>query len=157
MKFEMDVQEKNGWSYVYFKGPFDEGAGIHFVRLYDLVGKKARFNFKEVPNINSSGVRAWMLFIRDFKDGREVIFEECPPEVVSQINMIPSFSTGCTIESIYAPYLCDSCGAKRLVLYTLPGDLPKIESGRTPSCEKCSEETQLEDDMYFAFIEDLDD
>jgi len=67
------------------------------------LGPNMLINFKQVQYMNSCGVRAWINFLRELENNRKIIFEECTPEIMSQINMIPNFKSSAHIRSLYAP------------------------------------------------------
>lgn len=140
---------------IYFSGPIDEEAGLHLMPLYDRVGKKVMFNFRDVSVVNSNGIRCWVLFLRDFKNERTVEFEECAPVVVSQMNMLPSFRQKMTVRSVYVPFTCSSCKLVANELYLakdFPQETSALKSGR---CKKCGSSTTTEDveDDYFGFVD----
>ena len=47
----------------------------------------------------------------------EIIFEQCTPEVVMQINMIPSFKGSAKVKSVYGNFVCDECEVKRRTIH----------------------------------------
>lgn len=109
-------------------------------------------NLSDVQTINSLGVRAWVNFIKDL-GSREVWYEECPPAIVRQLNMIPSFMGHAKVLSAYATYVCSNCDAEALVLV----EHDKFKSGKVPdpiACEECKKgkmEFDGQPQQYFAF------
>lgn len=149
------IEKRQDWDVIKFDGPIDEEAGLHLMPLYDRVGKKIIFNFREVTFINSNGIRAWVLFLRDFKNDRVIEFEECAPVVVAQMNMLPSFRQKQPVRSAYVPFTCTQCKLVALELYMakdFPADINSLKPGR---CKKCGSQTATEDveEDYFGFVD----
>lgn len=149
--------EKGDWDTVKFKGYINEDAEVHLATVPAQLGPKVIFNFKEVAAINSCGVRAWINFLRDVQKDREVIFAECTPEVISQINMIPNFLGSAKIQSVYAEYGCESCGHQEMHLFVEGKDLPTSpdDDFSERACPKCGEEMEMEEieEEYFAWLD----
>ena len=147
--------EKDGaQAKVNLAGVINEDAEIPLQKIAgDLAGfTKATFNFASVKSINSLGVRAWVTFLRSIEDGREVVFEECVPDVIMQINMIPSFQGKAQIKSFFVNYVSPETDKTRRVLVdtsALPAKTmpvpPSDESGEPMETEELEEE-------YFAFL-----
>lgn len=144
---------------VYLVGVMDEDA------LYDEVKEQTGplcFNWKDVLSINSYAIRNWVNFINELKSMR-IFYEDCPPLIVRQMNMIPSFKGHAEVRSVQIPYACDNCDDQSLVLFdgngqglktgTNPSDL-KLPTGH--SCEECKKGKPEFDESveeYFAFLE----
>jgi len=155
MDVSIQVRQQNGWDFVNYVGPINEEAEVHLTRLLKQLGTKCVFNFKQVAFVNSCGVRAWINFMREVEKGRQVIFEECTPEIVMQVNMIPSFKGTATIKSVYASYACDACSHHQNMLFEAGKNLPSAENMNFPEvkCEECGGPMQMEEleDEFFAF------
>jgi hypothetical protein len=116
---------------------------------------RLEFIFERVSGINSLGVRAWVNFLRAIRgNGREVVFSKCIPDIISQINMIPSFADGAKIDSFFVNYVCPTCegGFSQLVQRNslAPGMLP--DEVKCPHCDAATMETEELEDEYFAFL-----
>jgi hypothetical protein len=157
MDVSIQITNRNGFDYVNYTGPINEEAEVHLMRLIETVGPKCVFNFRQVEYVNSCGVRAWINFIREFENNRTVIFEECTPEIVMQINMIPSFRGKAAIKSVYGSYSCDNCSHTQMQLFESGKNLPSSpEAEMSPvACEQCGSEMELEEleDEFFAFAQ----
>lgn len=138
-------------------GVINEDAELAFQRINDeLVEAKAAgvvVDFDKVSGINSLGVRGWVQFLRTIEPGRKVLFARCPPIIVMQINMIPSFLDKATVTSFYANYICPACGETKTALL----ETTKIPKGTLPEPPKCPKtgdvmETEELEDEYFAFL-----
>lgn len=136
-------------------GPINEEAEIHLSKVVENVGKNCIINFAQVTFINSLGVRAWINFIRELGNGRKIVFEECTPEIVNQINMIPNFKGNAEIKSVYGTYYCDECGHQQNYLFENGKTLPQSEDINLPDikCEKCGADMEFEEveDAFFSF------
>ena len=149
-KFEQTLREDK--KIVLLSGMIDEDTT--FDEILKL-GAPLIFNFKGITAINSCGVRNWVNFLKSLGESNAA-FEECPPTVVKQMNMIPSFTAGAKIQSVYAPYVCENCDKETLVLV----DTSSFTKGNatikeTMPCEECKE-GDLELDghpaQYFSFL-----
>ena len=157
MSINIQVVKKGDWEHVGFIGPINEDAEIQFASLVKQLSPNLIFNFKQVEYVNSCGVRAWINFLRDVEKGRKIIFEECTPEIVSQINMIPNFRGNAKIKSVYASYTCENCDHQQWTLFEEGRNLPQSLSGSLPevACEKCSKPMEMEEleDEFFAWLD----
>lgn len=142
---------------IYFSGDINEDAEVSLAKLAEQITKNSIFNLKEITSINSCGVRAWINFLREVEKKNKIVFEECTPEIVSQINMIPNFKGKSHIKSVYASYVCDNCDFMHLHLFQAGNNLPEktgdeIETVNCPKCNSIMEMEELEDE-FFSWIE----
>ena len=143
---------------VYLVGIMDDDA------LYDEIKEQTGplcFNFKEVISINSIAIRNWVNFVNELKSMR-IFYEECPPLIVRQMNMVPSFKGHAEVRSVQLNYACDKCDHEEL--FTFDGNGKGMATGQISesqlppekTCENCKK-GQLEFDEsveeYFAFLE----
>ncbi|WP_186647304.1 hypothetical protein [Fluviispira vulneris] len=122
-----------------------------FLELKDV--KKVGFNFSQVKSINSLGVRAWVSFLRSIEEGRNLIFYECTPDVIMQINMIPSFLGKASVASFFVNYICEVCNKEEKKLIET-SSLPPKTIPNAPKCEsdECGMQTEELEDEYFVFL-----
>ena len=157
MDLTFQIKQKDDWEYIFFNGEINEDAEVSLAGLFEQISQKCVFNLKNISAINSCGVRAWINFLREAERSREIIFEECPPEVVSQINMIPNFRGNSHIRSVYASYVCDSCDLQKQHLFKEGENLPSsLSEELSPlSCPKCGEDMEMEEleDEFFGWLE----
>ena len=142
---------------VFLNGQINEDAGGPLNDLLEKIGPNCTINLKEINNINSLGVRTWVQFMRKFELTRSVILEECTPEVIDQINIIPNFKGKSIIQSLYGRYLCEKCGREKLQLFKLGENMPKrpkVEKFAEQKCPQCGSKMELEEleDEFFACI-----
>jgi len=111
------------------------------------------FDFNGLATINSLGVRAWVLFLRQVETHRTLVFKACSAQVIHQVNMIPNFLGKAHIESFWVNYICESCDKieKKLIqTSSLPAKTAPTPPP-CPSCQKSMESEEIEDE-YFAFL-----
>ena len=157
MDLNYRIESQDRHDKIYFSGHINEDAEECLADLAAKLAPACTINFKEVKSINSCGVRAWINFIRILENGRTIEFEECPPEVVSQINMIPNFKGNSSINSVYATYSCENCDLQNLHLFKKGLNLPKAINEVLPevTCPNCSETMEMEEleEEFFNWIE----
>lgn len=141
---------------VTLRGPIDETAGKSLSTLHDLSPNQVIFDFCQVEYVNSLGIRNWINFIRHFQEGRQIVYRECPPDIVMQMNMMPSFQGGGRIESFYASYECPKCGYDgRLRFETTQSKDELLTSLDKLHCERCQSPVEIEEDKdsFLIFLE----
>jgi len=157
MDINIQIGKKDDWDHVTYIGPINEDSELHLNQIESQLGKNVIINFRQVEYVNSCGVRSWINFLRGIQESREIIFEECTPEIVSQINMIPNFKGKAHIKSVYASFSCDECENQHWELYEEGRNLPSSpdESVAEKACPKCGSEMEMEEleDEFFAWIE----
>ena len=154
MKTLKIVRERKGdWDEFHLSGAMNEDAGVQLIRLYGEAAPKARFVFRDVEMVNSNGIRAWVLFLRDFQLDREVQMAECSPVILDQMNMLPSFVGKAKVLSVYVPFECGECGAVTNCLIEA-ADFEAAKRGeRAGKCKKCGRETRVMDEVDpFSFV-----
>lgn len=155
LTYRIEDRDKE-WKAIYLSGDINEDAEHALDRLKSELAPKCIFNLKEVTSINSCGVRTWINFIRDTQKERSFILEECTPEVVSQINMIPNFKGQAKIHSVYASYVCDNCDIQKLHLFEEGKNLPTKLNDKLAevNCDKCHEAMEMEEleEEFFAWL-----
>lgn len=154
---EYVIQEHNGAHWVSLSGVINEDAELPLKQVaQELEGANmVIFNFKDVRSVNSLGVRTWVTFLRsvDAVAGRTVYFAECIPDIIMQINMIPSFLGRASILSFYVNYVSLATNKTHRVLIETkelaPQTIPKA-----PNCPDTGTpmETEELEEEYFAFL-----
>ena len=111
-------------------------------------------NFSKVTRVNSLGVRSWVTFMRALGNQRKVSFQECPSEIIMQINMIPSFLCHAKVDSFYTNYICPKCQHnENHLIYTR--DVPKGQHPKDLNCPNDNETMKSEEleEEYFTFLD----
>jgi hypothetical protein len=86
-----------------------------------------------------------------------VVLVECPPVIVSQLNVVNNFVGSGAVKSFQVPYFCPKCNKeKHLVLETEEMGEPPFEPP-TCRCDECDRMMEFDDiaDSYFAFLTGL--
>ncbi len=154
MSLRWNVQTSPGGEHtVSLHGRITEEAD--FRPLLELAGEASlHLDLEGVEQINSCGVREWILLTREL-DGlpASVQLERCSPAIVRQLNMISNFSGGAPIRSVMLPYYCDACGQEHTHAMSLSDHDTRIEETR--SCPHCGELAEFDDlpDAYLLFAE----
>jgi len=145
-------------SEVTFAGSLNETATEQLKELAGKLKGNCTFNFRGVVHVNSVGVLAWLRFISGVIKNRKVSFEDCTPEVVSNINMIPDFAGKAEIKSVFRQYHCLAC-EKSSQIHIKRKDFPAADgvmaNTATPVCPKCggTVETDELDAEFFSFLQ----
>jgi anti-anti-sigma regulatory factor len=95
--------------FVVMHGQLDERADLESFakQLADAVV----LDLERITFINSIGVREWIRMLRALEMRKvRVVLRRCSEALVLQMNMILEMQTGTTVESFFAPYLCEDCG-----------------------------------------------
>ena len=138
-------------------GTIDENSGKILADLHSKLSAitTCHFDFLGVEAINSLGIRTWINFLRSFEEGRSLLFEECTPDVVNQINMIPRFLGGAAVTSFHARYYCPDCDYEQQQRFDVSQGYDAIvESSQNLQCDSCKVPLELEgdEDVYFDFL-----
>lgn len=152
---QVSKEQKGDTEVVKLIGSIDESVDFNAV-LGTPSCNKVDLILKEVPRINSVGVKAWIrYFVGITAKGTQLRFLECSTALVEQINLISNFNCGGTVESIYVPFSCGSCGTELLGLFKCE-DLKRIQF-KIPDlkCAKCGGVACFDDipEEYFAFLQ----
>lgn len=140
--------EKNHKAFVVLEGNLDCDAQMEFDRLEAIDAKRVVFNWRDVTNITSSGLRLWIEFLRRFGIDREISFEECSPAVVVQLHMVPSFSSGVRIESFLGEYYCEPCHRFEYILHKANNE---SDDDEMYACPECAGKLSVEDGAELFF------
>ncbi len=148
------VKEQKGNALVVrLAGSIEES--VNFEQLIGPPPAELHINCKEVPRINSVGVKAWIKYFQGAAaKGTQLKFMECSTAIVEQINLISNFACGGEVESIYVPFSCSNCGSELVGLFKT-GDLKKLNF-QLPDlkCSKCGGNAVFDDipEEYFGFL-----
>src|SRR5262249_29218637 len=109
----------------------------------------------EVSRINSTGVKAWIMFFRSLQQkGVKIKFSHCSTAIIEQMNMVNGFMAGGTVESVYAPFLCHGCQSEVSALYSSEQLRKSAFQVADLKCPKCGEKATFDDvpEEYFGFL-----
>lgn len=146
-------EKKDDILIVRLAGSIDENTD--FAQLLGEAPKELHVYCKEVPRINSTGVKAWIKYFQaQTTKGSKVKFFECSPALVQQINLIVNFIAGGEVVSIAIPYSCSQCHAE-LMGIKMVEELQKAEFEIPEQpCIKCGGKADFDDieSEYFGFL-----
>lgn len=148
-KFKLEKVDNDGQSQYRLEGIIDEDLDLSPLRS---VTGPLLLNLSGIKSINSLGIRGWVNFWKEL-ESKEVYYLECPPIIVRQMSMIPSFTGNAKVLSVYVPYVCDNCDAEQLSLVNLPeSQAPEVPE--TVPCKQCGAgemELDANPKQYFSF------
>lgn len=148
------IKERAGFTTVEFVGEIDENAD--FAELKRRLRGNVVFHLGEVRRINSCGVREWVNFVRDLPTVSELVFTNCSPAIVTQLNMIFNFRGSAKIRSFFAPYVCERCNSEEEKLLEVQSHFPDRNIGSVPEfkCARCNTDMEFDDipERYLAFL-----
>jgi hypothetical protein len=147
-KFKFEQTIKGDRKVIALKGVIDEDT--NFDALSQLSGA-VTFNFKGVTSINSLGIRSWVNLLKELASA-EVSYEACPPLIVRQMNMVPSFLGKGKVLSVFVPYICESCETEALALAEAAQFSNLAKKFPCESCKKGEMEFDGHPEQYFAFL-----
>ncbi len=128
---------------------------VNFDTLIGPVPAELHVNCKEVPRINSVGVKAWIKFFQAATaKGTKLRFLECSTAIVEQINLISNFTCGGVVESLYVPFSCANCKSELVGLFKAD-DIKKLQFNLPDlKCSKCAGKAAFDDipEEYFGFL-----
>ncbi|MEK6580396.1 MAG: hypothetical protein AABZ55_14310 [Bdellovibrionota bacterium] len=146
-------EQKGNALHVTFSGTIEEN--VNFGSLIGPAPAELFITLKDVPRINSVGVKTWIKYFESVKaNGTKITYVGCSSAIVEQINLISNFTCGGTVESIYAPYSCTVCKCELLSLFKIE-DLKKLNFEMPESkCVKCGGKAIFDDipEEYLSFF-----
>jgi hypothetical protein len=150
-KFKFEATSSTGRKVVMLRGVIDEDTDFEPIKK---LGSPLVFNFKGVTSINSCGIRTWVNFLKELGK-TEISYEECPPLIVRQLNMVPSFLGTARVLSVFVPYVCDNCETEKLMPVAADkfakGTINVPEAFTCDNCKKGEMELDGQREQYFAF------
>lgn len=148
------VKEQKGSALlVRLSGSVEES--VNFDQLIGPPPPELIVSSKEIPRINSVGVKAWIKYFQSAQaKGTRLTFIECSTAIAEQINLISNFTCGGAVESIYVPFACTTCKSELVGLFKT-ADLKKLNL-KLPElkCSKCGGKAVFDDipEEYFGFL-----
>lgn len=156
-KFQAAIEPRDDVVTVKLAGEIDEDNDLDGL-VDKLAGAKmVLLDLAEVSRINSGGVRDWVNWLARVEKGgaTRIIFVECSPTIVAQVNLVHNFTGGGAIKSFYAPYFCPACNREKLLLLEAR-DLVNQRPFRAPisRCDECDGMMDFDDleGSYFGFL-----
>jgi anti-anti-sigma regulatory factor len=155
-KFRSDLTNRDGVTTLKVAGVIDEDNELASLEG-KLGGGATVLDLAEIERINSCGVRDWVNWLgRIEKQGARLVFVNCSPQIVSQLNLVHNFTANGIVKSFYAPYFCARCKKEKL-LRLEARDLAKsapIAKAPLCRCDECDGAMDFDEleESYFAFL-----
>jgi hypothetical protein len=150
----LELTSTRGVAVARLVGPIDETFAGELQKLTAPTGSVI-IDLDGVTRITSFGVRAWVSALEAMK-ATYYCFVRCRPSMVAQFNMIRHFARRGEVVSLYAPYLCSSCGADVHVLVDLRKQRSDVlRLAETPAaCPSCGTNAEFDDvaESYFSYV-----
>lgn len=152
LAFRATVKHAKDSTHVEFVGALNESA-----QLPDLdVNLPIYLNFKQLTNINSSGIKMWWNWAQSFRPPTQIYLEECPPIFVKSFSFIKGLLTKqMQVNSFYLPFYSEQT-AERVDFLLVRGQhftngltikVPELKDSKGNILEPDVNET-----TYFAFL-----
>ncbi len=146
-------EQKGNVLFVRIVGSIEES--VNFDQLIGTPTAEMNIVCKEIPRINSVGVKTWIKYFQQAQQkGSQLTFSECSTAIVEQINLISNFTCGGVVESIFVPFSCTTCKSELAGLFKTE-DLKKLQL-KIPElkCTKCGGKAVFDDipEEYFGFL-----
>jgi hypothetical protein len=152
----LDLTSRKGVTIARLVGAIDETFGGELQKLTAPTGSVI-IDLDGVTGITSFGVRAWVSALEAMK-ATYYCFVRCRPSMIAQFNMIGHFGRRGEVVSLYAPYLCSSCGTDVDVLIDLRKQRSDVlRLAETPAaCPRCAANADFDDvaESYFSYVLD---
>lgn len=140
----------DGRTFLQIAGVVDEHAEF---AILDGVTGHVEVDVRGIRRFNSVGIRFWVDAIRSLGKRADLVFVECPPVVIEQLNMIRGFLGHGIVKSFYGSMLCDRCHKNFDHRFTVH-ECRELDGLPVVSCPTCGRESELDDleDNYLLFI-----
>ncbi|MGE0764155.1 MAG: hypothetical protein AB7N80_12815 [Bdellovibrionales bacterium] len=155
------VENKGNECVIHISGTINENSDFSQLRLEG--SKLIYLDLSEVKNLNSMGLRNWVMWIKQLKVKSQMVFRNCPRTVVDQMNILQGFlPMGAIVESFFVPYACPACGKEESYLAVrgkdyMEGSVDTKEGSSLPEngvCKSCGAKTEIDiiPSKYFNFL-----
>lgn len=116
-------------------------------------------DFEKIQEVNSYGVKIWSQFLNSLKN-KQVIYRNCHPPIINQMNIVLNLRRNVTVESFYLPFECTSCLIEKEVLVkhdrSIGNDIETFLNAkvRNVNCSRCAGlmDFMEDEDYYFRFL-----
>lgn len=140
-------------SYVRLFGTVDES--FNPAKLLSAIeGRDVIANLKGITRFTSFGVREWVHAMEVLAQRtNRLLFVECSPAVVAQLNMVSNFVGLGSVVSVMVPHFCEKCSKDNIVIRDLSRSQPALGEEPTTPCPHCGAPSTMDEDpdTYFAF------
>ena len=163
-KLKIEATLENGQLLVCPKGKFDEDFSCEnlgeFFKTHEKTAQRVIIDLSGVTEINSCGVREWLLMLERLPAGMRPYFRGVSEFIVEQASLVPAVlgQDPSRVESFQAPFRCAPCDSRHLMLMA-PADI-QMREGSSPliplqKCPKCGKAMEFDSipEEYFYFLE----
>ncbi len=147
---DIRVSARSGGAHITVSGIVDEIADLS--SLKDLEGR-LEFDLAEVKRLNSTGVRKWVDVLRDLATRSSMVFVNCSPAIIDQLNMIHGFLASGRVKSFYGEMICDHCDAEGTHLFDAD-ECRALDRLPAVKCDECGRQMELDasEDQFLLFL-----
>lgn len=133
-------------------GAVDESTDLG--RLIGPVNKVLYIYCRDVERINSTGIKAWEIYFRSFRQaGGKIRFFELSSVLVNVLSYYKNFIPKAEIESVCAPFCCESCQHIETRVVSAEDAKEFVDEVPSLKCEKCGGKMAFDEvpSEYFSF------
>jgi anti-anti-sigma regulatory factor len=150
------IAEKDRIYLVVLNGAVDDEANLDAI-IGALPESPTEFhvNCAGINRINSVGVKGWIKFFQKVQAKKlKIVFWDCSPPIVQQMNLVFNFTCGGTVQSLQGSFACEGCGNNFLLTLPVKNILASRFNIPDQKCPKCSGVASFDDlpKMYFKFL-----
>jgi hypothetical protein len=126
-------------------GVVDENAD--FDKALGALPPKIILHCGGISRMNSVGVKQWISYFEPrVKKGLQLIFMECSPVIVEQLNSVSNFACGAQVLSAQLSFTCGACEHHFVQSYKTDDLRPMLEGGvQDQPCPKCGQASEFDD------------
>jgi len=135
---------------------------VNFAKILEVFSignvRALAFDLLEVTQINSCGVREWLLFLEKISPTIKIRFDAVGETFIEQANIIPNLlgKPGTEVRVIQVPYFCPTC-QKRVIKPMTPTSVTSVDDNflaPKSQCPGCSGHLEFDgiEDEYFNFL-----
>lgn len=155
--FSYAIKKTDGALELSLKGAIDENATFPTLELQGV--EALVVDFQGINHLNSLGIQRWVHFISKIRSERseiEIIYQNCPRNVVQQINTVGDFiPEDARVASFFVPYYCEECSHDESIIYRegqeINGDEVTYPEVVCPECKEPME-PDIMPKNYFSFL-----
>jgi len=128
---------------------------VNFEQQIGPVPAEIIVNCREIPRINSVGVKAWIKYFQSLSAKNiKIHYTDCSTAIIEQMNLISNFGCGGSVDSMFVPFSCTSC-SKELIGCFKTVDIKAMQNNiPSQKCTKCGGQAIFDDipEEYFGFL-----
>ena len=134
------------------------GKTLQLITEMGVALRQVSFDMGHVSEINSCGVREWLLFVERVQALTKCKFTMVNELFIEQASIVPNMlgKPGTLVDKFSAPFYCATCDRRSLRLLETKDVALKSGKYAAPEfrCEKCTNELEFDalEDEYFTFL-----